>query len=336
DRLDTVFRPKVDAAWQLHDLTRDMNLVAFVVFSSVTGIVGGAGQANYAAANSFLDGLAQYRRAHGLAATSLAWGPWEQSAGMTGELGEADVKRMARGGMSPLSAEQGLALFDTACSLGHALLVPARVDVAALRARREVPWLVRSDADRTPRRHAAASDPAAAATLTQRLTELRPADRVRAVVDLVSTEVASVLGHESPEAVEVRHEFRELGFDSLTAVELRNQLANATGLRLPSTLVFDYPTPLALAEHLVAELFGTASGPLAPAPRRTPVDDDPIAIVSMACRYPGGVDSAEGLWQLVNDQLDGISGFPTTRGWDLDALYDPDRNTRGNTSYVRE
>nr|AYW76477.1 MjmC [Streptomyces sp.] len=336
DRLDTVFRPKVDAAWQLHDLTQDMNLAAFVVFSSITGIVGGAGQANYAAANSFLDGLAQYRRAHGLAATSLAWGPWEQSAGMTGDLGEADVKRMARGGMSPLPAEQGLALFDTACSLGHALLVPARVDVAALRARREVPWLVRSDADRTPRRHAAASDPAAAATLAQRLTELRPADRVRAVVDLVSTEVASVLGHESPEAVEVRHEFRELGFDSLTAVELRNQLADATGLRLPSTLVFDYPTPLALAEHLVAELVGTDSGPRAPAPRRTPVDDDPIAIVSMACRYPGGVDSAEGLWQLVSEELDGVSGFPTTRGWDLDALYDPDRNTRGNTSYVRE
>ncbi|MGY0055362.1 type I polyketide synthase [Streptomyces sp. LZ34] len=336
DRLDTVFRPKVDAAWQLHDLTRDMNLTAFVVFSSVTGIVGGAGQANYAAANSFLDGLAQYRRAHGLAATSLAWGPWEQSVGMTGELGEADVKRMARGGMSPLHVEQGLALFDTACTLGHALLVPARVDVVALRARREVPWLVRAGADRIPRRHAAGSDPAAVSTLTQRLTELRPADRVRAVVDLVSAEVASVLGHASPEAVEVRHEFRELGFDSLTAVELRNQLADTTGLRLPSTLVFDYPTPMALAEHFVAELVGTDSGPLPLEPRRTPVDDDPIAIVSMACRYPGGVDSPESLWQLVRGERDGVSGFPTSRGWDLDALYDPDRNTRGNTSYVRE
>ncbi|MDT0543549.1 type I polyketide synthase [Streptomyces lonegramiae] len=336
DRLDTVFRPKVDGAWHLHDLTRDLNLAAFVLFSSVTGLVGGAGQANYAAANSFLDGLAQYRRAHGLAATSLAWGPWEQSAGMTGGLGEADVKRMARGGMLPLPAEQGLALFDTARTLGHALLAPARVDVAALRARREVPWLVRAVSDRMPRRRAAGSDPAAVSTLTRRLTELRPADRVRAVVDLVSTEVAAVLGHASPAAVEVRREFRELGFDSLTAVELRNQLAHTTGLRLPSTLVFDYPTPMALAEHLVAELVGTDSGPLAPESRHKPVDDDPIAIVSMACRYPGGVDSPESLWQLVSGERDGVSGFPTSRGWDLDALYNPDRDTRGNTSYVRE
>ncbi|HEX3779823.1 MAG TPA: type I polyketide synthase, partial [Pseudonocardiaceae bacterium] len=331
-RLAGVLRPKVDGAWHLHELTKDCDLAGFVLFSSVAGTMGGAGQANYAAANAFLDGLAQVRLAAGLPAVSLAWGPWAQGAGMTSTLTEADIQRWNQAGVPPLTAELGLALFDTAITLGEPTVAPVRLDLAALRARGAVSALLRG-LIRSNRR-SAVGGMRTVSTLVQRLVPLGPADRVEALVDLVRTEVAMVLGHVSPDTVEVRREFRELGFDSLTAVELRNRLATATGLRLSSTLVFDYPTPRVLAEFLLAELLDEDEDALLPTALR-PVADDPIAIVSMACRYPGGVSSPEDLWQLVSEGRDGISAFPGNRGWDVDALYNPDREARGS-SYVRE
>ncbi|MET8054113.1 SDR family NAD(P)-dependent oxidoreductase, partial [Streptosporangium sp. NPDC005286] len=316
--LDMVLRPKVDAAWHLHELTQGLDLAAFVVFSSLAGVMGNAGQGNYAAANVFLDALAQQRRAAGLPALSLAWGAWTQDVGMTGTLDDAEMRRMARAGMPPLSPEQGLALFEAATGLERALLIPVRLEPSALRAQGAVPALLRGLV--RGGRRSAASGSVVAATLLQRLAPLTAAERAEVLVDLVRTEVAMVLGHASPGTVEVRREFRELGFDSLTAVELRNRLNGTTGLRLPSTLVFDYPTPTLLAEFLLAELLGEDAGAIIPT-SIVPVADDPIVIVGMACRYPGGVTSPEDLWRLVTEGADAISPFPTTRGWSRDALY---------------
>ncbi|MFF3444591.1 SDR family NAD(P)-dependent oxidoreductase, partial [Streptosporangium sp. NPDC002721] len=332
ERLETVLRPKVDAAWHLHELTRDLDLAAFVVYSSLSGVMGSAGQGNYAAANAFVDALAQYRRAEGLPALSLAWGAWSQDVGLTGTLSDADMRRITRTGMPPLSVEQGLALFEAAVGCERAVLVPVRLDLPLMRGHGEVPALLRGLV--RGGRRSAASGSAVAATLLQKLAPLGATERTEALVDLVRAEVAVVLGHASPEAVEVRREFRELGFDSLTAVELRNRLNVVTGLRLSATLVFDYPTPSVLAEFLLAELFGEDADVVVPAGIR-PVADDPIVIVGMACRYPGGIASPEDLWRLVAEGGDGIGEFPTTRGWDLATLYSPDRESQG-TSYVRE
>jgi pimaricinolide synthase PimS1 len=324
ERFAAVLRPKVDAAWHLHELTRELDLSAFVLYSSVAGTAGSAGQANYCAANAFLDALARHRRAHGLPATALAWGAWDQSVGMTSTLDEAGMRRMARSGMLPLTTEQGMALFDIA--LNHDVVVPARVDA---RVRGEVPPLLRGLV-RSGRRAAAGAADVAVGALAEQLAATPESERIGVLVDLVRAQVATVLDHPSPDAVDLGREFRALGFDSLTSVELRNRLNTATSLRLPATLVFDYPTPTALAEHLLARLTGVLDEVRAPvAPAR--VDDDPIVIVSMSCRYPGGVRSPEDLWRLVINEGNGISPFPTDRGWDLDTLFDPSR-----TSYVRE
>ncbi|MGW2153939.1 SDR family NAD(P)-dependent oxidoreductase, partial [Nonomuraea sp. NPDC001699] len=331
EALETVLRPKVDAAWHLHELTQELDLAAFVLFSSVAGTFGGAGQGNYAAANAFLDALAEHRRGLGLAGVSIAWGPWAQDAGMTGGLDEVDLRRMTRAGILPLTVEHGLALFDAAAAADRAFVVAARFDAAAVRAQGRVPHLLRGLV-RGVRRSAASAG--GDAELVRRLAGLGQADQVRCMVDLVCAQVAVVLGHASAQMVEARREFRELGFDSLTAVEFRNRLSTTTGLRLPATLVFDYPTPVVLAEFLLAELLGRHADVIGPT-ALVPVTGDPIAIVSMACRYPGGVRSADDLWRLVVEGGDGIGGFPTNRGWDLGALYDPDRENRG-TSYVRE
>ncbi len=337
ERLATVLGPKADGAWHLHELTKDLDLAAFVLFSSIAGVIGGSGQAGYSAANAFLDALARHRHAHGLPATSLAWGAWEQSTGMTGSLDAADLRRMARSGMLPLPTGQGMALFDAvvfdpATSLDHDVLVPVRVDVKALRAQGELPPLLRGLVrGRRPRSGQAG---VAADALTERLAATPAAERLTVLAELVRAQTAIVLDHPSSDAVDPSREFRALGVDSLTAVELRNRLTTATGLRLPSTLVFDYPTPQALAGHLLAQLSGTRPQTSVAAPT-VPVDDDPIAIVAMSCRYPGGVRSPEDLWQLVLTDGEGITPFPTDRGWDLDELFDPAR-TRNGTSYVRE
>ncbi|MGW1402888.1 SDR family NAD(P)-dependent oxidoreductase, partial [Streptomyces sp. NPDC002405] len=335
ERLDTVLRPKADAAWHLHELTRDLDLDAFVLFSSVAATLGSPGQGNYAAGNAFLDALAAHRQALGLPATSLAWGPWTQSVGMTGTLSDIDVERIARSGMPPLTVEQGVALFDAALATGGPALLPVRLDLAVLRTQGEIAPLLRG-LIRTTVRRAAAQVSVTADSLTQRLAGLDAAARRETLLGLVRTQIAQVLGHADADQVEAARQFQDLGFDSLTAVELRNGLNAATGLRLPATMVFDYPTPNALADHLSDELLG--AGDETPLP--TPVGalpataDDPIVIVGMACRYPGGVTSPEDLWRLVGEGADATGPFPVNRGWDVDNLYDPDPDRPGHT-YVR-
>ncbi|MFD4137004.1 type I polyketide synthase [Streptomyces goshikiensis] len=337
ERLSAVLRPKVDAAWNLHELTQDLDLSAFVLFSSAAGVFGGAGQANYAAGNTFLDALAAHRRAQGLAATSLAWGLWAEVGGMGGALDAEDVSRLGRGGVNALSAAEGVALFDAACASEQSLLVPVKLDLAALRAQAGTGMLppLLSGLVRAPARRAAGASVPEASGPAARLVGLADAEQLALVLELVRTQVAAVLGYAGPEAVESDRSFRELGFDSLTAVELRNLIGAATGLRLPATLVFDYPTSEVLAGHLRAELLGAA--PAAPAaPVAVAVrDDEPIAIVGLGCRYPGGVESPDDLWRLVLEGRDVISGFPDDRGWDVDGLFDTDPGREG-TSYARE
>ncbi|MET9757418.1 beta-ketoacyl synthase N-terminal-like domain-containing protein, partial [Streptomyces syringium] len=311
----------------------DLDLAAFVVFSSVAGTFGGAGQGNYAAGNAFLDALVQRRRQEGLPGVSLVWGPWDQSGGMTGTLTEADLQRMARAGMPALSAEQGVALFDTALAADEPVLLPVRLDLPVLRALGEVPSLLRGLV-RVRSRRAAVTGSSAAAGLVQRLGRLDEADRREVLLDLVRSQVALVLGHAGGDEIDPARAFRALGFDSLTAVELRNRLSTVSGLRLPATLVFDYPTPDVLADYLLDELFGAVAEASVPVRALPPVADDPVVIVGMACRYPGGVSSPEDLWRLVSEGADAVSGFPTNRGWDIDGLYNPDPDHQG-TAYTR-
>ncbi|XUN48243.1 SDR family NAD(P)-dependent oxidoreductase [Streptomyces lividans] len=334
ERLADVLRPKVDAAWNLHELTKDHDLEAFVLYSSVAGLIGNAGQANYAAGNTFLDALAQHRRALGLPAVSLAWGLWAQASTISGQLDQTDLKRMERTGLLPLSSADAMDLFDAAPATGEAVLAATRLDLGTLRKQSDGPHvLFRGLLPAAPRR-AAAAQADGGSSLEQRLAPLSAAERERALTDLVRVQVAAVLGHSDPGAIESGRAFQELGFDSLTAVELRNQLSTASGLRLPTTLVFDHPSPAALAAHLSAELFGEqeSSGPAVVAAGSASLE--PVAIVGMACRYPGGVSSPEELWRLVADGVDAVTEFPVNRGWDLENLYHPDPEHVG-TTYAR-
>uniref|UniRef100_UPI0005645756 SDR family NAD(P)-dependent oxidoreductase n=1 Tax=Streptomyces sp. NRRL F-3307 TaxID=1463849 RepID=UPI0005645756 len=270
ERLDAVLRPKADAALHLHELTAGRDLDAFVLFSSVTGVLGTAGQANYAAANAVLDALAQHRHARGLPATSLAWGLWDTGDGMAGELDDVERARWARSGLAPLSADAGLALLDAALDGRGGALVPVRLDHAALRERAAagaLPAPLRGLV-RAPLPQAAA--PGAAQGWAERTAVLEGPERQRAVAELVLGTVTAVLGHATSATVDGSRAFRE-----------------------------------------------------------------PIAIVGMACRFPGGVTSPEELWDLVASGTDAIGPFPTDRGWDLSALYDPDPDHSG-TSYARE
>ncbi|WP_367127401.1 SDR family NAD(P)-dependent oxidoreductase [Saccharothrix sp. HUAS TT1] len=326
DRLDTVLRPKVDGAWNLHELTRHLDLDAFILFSSAAGVIGNAGQANYAAANSFLDGLATHRRSRGLPAVSLAWGLWD--VGMGAALGEVERQRITDSGLSPISVEQGLRAFDAALGHHRAALVPVSLDPAASRST-TVPPLLRGLVRAPLRRAVKASD----SSLSQRLPALAEREQLQVLVDLVRTEADAVLGRSGGDPLDADRAFKEAGFDSLSAVELRNRLGAATGQRLSATVVFDHPTPAALAAHLRAKLVDAT-------PVTTPVVEvadaaDPVAIVAMACRYPGGVTSPEDLWRLVDGGVDAMGAFPADRGWDLDGLYDPDPGATGK-SYSRQ
>ncbi|MEU1631101.1 type I polyketide synthase [Streptomyces sp. NPDC020096] len=255
ERVDTVLRPKIDGAQNLHELIRDQELGGFVLFSSAAGVLGAPGQGSNAAANAFLDALAHSRRAEGLPAVSLAWGSWAQSDSAE----ESDVA--ARGGVVPLSHAEGLSLFDTGLTSGETLLIPLGLDLPTLRSQAVVPAMLRG-LFRTPARSASGGGATADADLRRRLTDLSEEAQEDLLVELVTTHTAAVLGYGASDTVDESRAFQELGLDSLTAVELRNRLNAATGLRLPVTLVFDHPKPPALARYLRAELSRTEdSGP---------------------------------------------------------------------------
>ncbi|MFC4036210.1 type I polyketide synthase, partial [Streptomyces polygonati] len=321
ERIDEVFRPKADAAWHLHELTKDLDLKAFVLFSSAAGVLGGPGQANYAAANAFLDGLSVHRHGLGLRATSLAWGYWAESSGMTEHLTDTDRKRLARSGVLPMPTDEALALFDLALTGADPALMPAHLDLSAATSRPLLRGLVRT----RPGRRAAESG------LGRELGALPEAEQLTRALELVTHQTAAVLGHADAAAIGAQRAFKDLGFDSLTAVELRNRLATAAGVRLPATLTFDYPTPGELAGHLRDVLIGAR--PQLPAPVSVAVSGDPVVVVGMGCRYPGEVASAADLWGLVSGGVDAVGEFPLDRGWDLDRLYDPAGSP--GTSYTR-
>ncbi len=325
EQLAGVVRPKWTSAWNLHELTADLD--AFVLFSSTAGVWGGPGQANYAAANAGLDALAELRAGLGQAATSIAWGPWDNE-GMAGNAAVAERQR--RGGIHALPPGLALDALLKIVSSGEPAVTVAGVEwsvyAPAFTTMRPSPLL--AELPEAARAIEAASRDRSGAEQTgllQRVAGLTGADRERAVLDVVREQAAAVLGHAEAEAVEPRRAFSDLGFDSLTAVDLRNRLTAATGLRLPSTLIFDYPTSTALARYLreqIGDDTGAAVTSAAPTTAVAPRDDDPIAIVGMACRFPGGVSSPAELWELVRSGTDAIEPLPTDRGWPLEALLD--------------
>jgi hypothetical protein len=308
-----VLGPKVRGAVNLHELTRDADLTAFALFSSAAGVLGGAGQANYAAANVFLDAFAAHRRRLGLPAVSLAWGPWAERTGLTGTLTEADVRRVTRSGMSTLTTEDGMAAFSAACAADRPLVVPMAFRPAALRGRDLVPPLFRTLVPRQKQRSQTGSgDPAA---LRAALSGAPEADQRRVVLDLVRGQVAATLGFATPGEVDVDRGFLELGMDSLTGVELRNRLAASTGLRLPATLVFDHPNCTELARRLRAEL---APEPVREADRLlaelvrleadlTRMDGDEEDRARLAARLRSLADRCQGEQTRRDDNLDSAS-----------------------------
>ncbi|WP_420719621.1 SDR family NAD(P)-dependent oxidoreductase [Streptomyces sp. RTd22] len=323
-----VWEAKAAAAAHLHAATVDLPLGMFVTFSSAAGVVGNAGQAGYAAANAYVDALVARRRGLGLPGLSVAWGLWEQASAMTGHVAQTDLTRLR--GMRPLSSERGLALLDAAFQLPHPLVVAVDLDVAGVG---DVPAVLRGLVVGRVRRRVAVGGEVAGG-LAGRLVGLDEGGRLDVVLEVVRGCVAVVLGFGSSGEVRSGAAFKELGFDSLTAVELRNRLSVATGLRLPATMVFDYPTPHALATYLCARLVGESA--VARGPARAVADSgEPIAIVGMTCRFPGGATSPEKLWELVASGRDVIGEFPTGRGWDLDGLFHPDPDHPG-TSYANE
>ncbi len=331
ERVDAVLRAKVDAGWNLHELTADLGVSAFVMFSSMAGLVGSSGQANYAAANSFLDALAIHRRANRLPAISLGWGLWDQTSDMTGALDDAGRARLGRSGVLALSSAEALRLFDTAMVVDEPFLLPARIDTTALRANAAVVPPMFADLIHTPTRRRVDESLAASkskSALAQRIHGLPEAEQHAVLLDLVRSHIATVLGNTTPEAVDPDKAFQELGFDSLTAVEMRNRLKAATGLALSPTLIFDYPTPSGLTAYIRRELAGVPQE-VKHVPAVRAATDEPIAVVGMACRFPGGVNDPDGLWEMVAQGRDVLSEFPTDRGWDLTGLFNPDPDVPG-------
>ncbi|WP_438502117.1 SDR family NAD(P)-dependent oxidoreductase [Mycobacterium arosiense] len=308
-RMDTVLRAKVDGAWHLHELTRDLDLSAFVAFSSMAGIVGAPGQGNYAAANSFLDALAAHRHAHGLPGLSVAWGMWEESSTMTQHLGERDRARMSRAGLSALTTRQALELLDAALLGEQPIVVGTRLDRGALAHHgATLPPLLSQLATRPARRMLEHTDMVSLTGLRARLDGMSPGQRHGELVELVCSNAATVLGHSAAD-VNADDAFGDLGFDSLTAVELRNRLKIATGLTLSPTLIFDHPTPNALAEHLGTQL--ATSGPAAVAttpPDRTARFDEIAGELQALLKAP---DLSPGDQAQLVTRLEGLLGTVT-------------------------
>ena len=328
ERLAEVMRPKAAGAWNLHRLTLDQPLALFALISSVAGVVGSAGQSNYAAANAFLDRLAHERQALGLPATSISFGPWSD-----GGLAEDSLARSAGRGFAPLAPDHGLELFDLSIRRERPHLVATIVDLERVRSAHAgaVPALWRT---LLPRPRAGETR----GSLAERLATLAAPERAERVLAVVSEEAARVLGLGSAREIPPERPLGELGLDSLMALELRNRLGARFGARLPATLLFDRPAPRDLAAHLMENVLTAAEPRPAAGPRPArPTSrsaDEPIAIVSMACRLPGGVADPDGLWELLDEGRDAIGPFPADR-WDVDSLYDPDPDAAGK-SYARD
>ncbi|WP_234776342.1 type I polyketide synthase, partial [Mycobacterium tuberculosis] len=262
---------------------------------------------------------------------SLGWGLWDQASAMTGGLDAADLARLGREGVLALSTAEALELFDTAMIVDEPFLAPARIDLTALRAHAVAVPPMFSDLASAPTRRQVDDSVAAAkskSALAHRLHGLPEAEQHAVLLGLVRLHIATVLGNITPEAIDPDKAFQDLGFDSLTAVEMRNRLKSATGLSLSPTLIFDYPTPNRLASYIRTELAGLPQEiKHTPAVRTT--SEDPIAIVGMACRYPGGVNSPDDMWDMLIQGRDVLSEFPADRGWDLAGLYNPDPDAAG-------
>ena len=325
ERVEAVFAAKVEAAALLDELTEGMELSAFVLFSSLAGVTGNVGQASYAAANAYLDALAAKRRRAGKPGLSLAWGPWA-GVGMAGRLGDAEQAQLRRQGFVALEPEEGLRLFDVALASESvaASLVVAQFDLDGHDRDAVAPTL--RSLVRT-RRATRGGD-----GLASELAAISADQREQHVLAVVGSEAAAIL---RLDAVSRERPLHELGLDSLMAVELRNRLQKRSGLRFAATLLFDYPTVDSLAKMLMRELAGRRHSMASKQRVSTRVEDDPIVIVSMACRYPGGVENPEQLWSLLVEGRDAISEFPRNRGWALDELFDPDPANPG-TSVTRE
>ncbi|MFE2189033.1 SDR family NAD(P)-dependent oxidoreductase, partial [Streptomyces sp. NPDC059455] len=336
-----VLDAKVTGARCLHELTREMDLDAFVLFSSAAATWGSGGQGSYAAANAYLDALAEHRRALGLAGTSIAWGAWADAGMAVVDAAEDMVRRRGLRSMPP---ELAVVALQQAWDADEASVTVADVDwerfVPGFTAARTRPLLMDlPEAARALEETRSSAGENTSAWLTQ-LTEASVEERERLLLELVRAHVAAVLNYGDAGDIAADRALKDLGFDSLTAVELRNRLNAVTGLALPTTVVFDHPTPAALVAHLRVQLFGEGEGealgrrPLATTPGGQAEDDagtDPVVIVGAACRYPGGAGSPEQLWDLVAGGVDAISGFPSDRGWDLENLYDPDPDRSGKT-----
>ncbi|MDX2874652.1 type I polyketide synthase, partial [Streptomyces ipomoeae] len=317
-QLDGVLRPKVDGAWNLHELTKDAELSAFVLYSSVAGVVGTPGQANYAAANTFLDALAHHRHANGLPARSLAWGLWAESSALSTHLSGADLNRLARLGLQPLTNAEATALFDAALGLDRPVHAVTRIDTGALRTAEHLPAVLRGLAPRPAPRVAERQQ----VPLPQRLAGLPPAEQHQLLTDLVRARTAAVLGHTDHTSIGTARAFNELGFDSLTAIELRNQLNGETGLRLPTTVVFDHPSADALAAYLRTELVVDVAEP-------SPADPVLADLDRLKAALPQALSDAEAHRSIVDrlrellDLADGADPFRDELD-DLDSATDED------------
>ncbi|MGA5552772.1 type I polyketide synthase, partial [Streptomyces pseudogriseolus] len=341
-------RAKLLGAANLDAVFDHDRLDAFVLYSSVAGTWGSGDHGAYSASNAYVDALADQRRARGLTGTSIAWGIWSpEGGGMAVNVVREQLRWRGIPFMAPDLAVTGLEqaldhddVFLAVADIDWERFVPVFTAAHPRPLLHEVPEVAEAMKADAPDEDTSADR---LGGLRAELAALPAAERVRTLTDLVRTQVATALGHADGEEIAPQRAFRELGFDSLTAVELRNRLNAATGLSLPATVVFDFPNVNELVRHLLEHLVEDAGDTAddraaalpAPAAARPAHEDEPIAIVSMGCRFPGGAHSPDDFWRLVLDETDAITSLPVDRGWDVENLYDPDPDRPG-TTYARE
>ena len=330
-RFERVLRPKVQGAWNLHELTKTADLDLFVLFSSAASVLGAGGQSNYAAANAFLDALAQHRVAAGLPATSINWGQWSVG-GMTSGLRAADRARLERQGMLLIEPADGLDWLDAALRRPQAQIGVVPMDHARLSTAlgRGVPALLSelTIAGQPLGRRRGSVDTA----IVGRLARMPKAERSAALQIALRTEAARILGLSGPGEVPADKSLQELGLDSLMAVEVRNAVSDVVGRPLPATLLFDYPTIDGLSQYLLDSVLALGEPTAAPLVAAAGVmSSEPIAIIGMGCRFPGGVTDPESFWRLLEGGVDAITEVPRAR-WDVEALYDPNPDAAGKMS----